>query len=48
MAVDHASPTSKTNKAKINLDFSGKEEEALAQGKNILNLPYSYFEEEEE
>ena len=31
--VDQASPTSKTNKAKRNLDFSGKEEEDLAQGK---------------
>ena len=48
MAVDQASPTSKTNKAKRNLDFSGKEEEAPAQGKNILNLPYSESEEEEE
>ena len=41
MAMDQASPTSKTNKAKRNMDFSGKEEEAPAQGKNILNLPYS-------
>ena len=48
MVVDRASPTSKTNKAKRNLDFSGKEEEAPAQGKNILNLPYSDSEEEEE
>ena len=48
MVVDQASPTSKINKAKRNLDFSGKEDEALAQGKNILNLPYSDFEEEEE
>ena len=48
MAVDQASPTSKTNKAKRNLDFSGKEEEFPAQGKNILNLPYSESEEEEE
>ena len=47
MAVDQASPTSKTNKAKRNMDFSGKEEEAPAQGKNILNLPYSDSEEEE-
>ena len=36
VVVDQASPTSKTNKAKTNLDFSGKEEEAPAQGKNIL------------
>ena len=48
VAVDQASPTSKTKKAKRNLDFSGKEEEALAQGKNILNLPYSESEEEKE
>ena len=48
MEVDQASPTSKTNKAKRDLDFSGKEEEALAQGKNILNLPYSDSEVEEE
>ena len=48
MAVDQASPTPKTNKAKRNLDFSGKEEEAPAQGKNVLKLPYLDSEEEEE
>ena len=48
MEVDQASPTSKTNKANKNLDFSGKEEEALAQGKNILNLPYIDSEDEED
>ena len=48
MVVDQASPTSKTNKAKRNLDFSGKEEEAPTQGKNILNLPYTDSEDEEE
>ena len=47
MVVDQTSPTSKTNKAKINLDFSGKDEEDAAQGKNALNLPYSDSEEEE-
>ena len=28
------------------MDFSGKEEEAPAQGKKLLNLPYSDSEEE--
>ena len=46
VTVDQPSPTSKTNQAKINLDFSGKEKEAPAQGENILNLPYSNSEEE--
>ena len=48
MTVDQSSPTSKTNQAKRNLDFIGKEKEALAQGENILNLPYSDSEEEKE
>ena len=48
MTVDHPSPTSKTNQAKRNLGFSGKEEEAPAQGENILNLPYLDSEEEKE
>ena len=48
VAVDQASRTSKTNKANIILDLSGREEEALPQGKNILNLPYSDSEDEEE
>ena len=48
MIVDQPSPTSKTNQAKRNLEFSGKEEEAPAQGENILNLPYSEEEEEKE
>ena len=30
------------------MDFSGKKEEAPAQGKNILNLPYLDSEDEEE
>ena len=44
--MDQRSPTPKTNRTKRNLDFSGKEEEAPTQGKNVLNLPYSDFEEE--
>ena len=48
VAVDEASPTLKTNKAKRNMDFSGKAEEAQSQGKNILNLPYTDSEDEEE
>ena len=48
MEVDQASPTPKTKKAKRNLDFSGKEEEAPAQGKNVLNLPYLDSEDQEE
>ena len=46
MTVDQPSPTTETNKAKRNLDFSGKEEEAPTQAKNVLNLPYSDSEEE--
>ena len=48
MIVDQPSPTSKTNQAKRNMDFSGKEKEAPAQSGNILNLPYSNSEEEKE
>ena len=48
MTVDQPSPTSKTNQAKRNLDFSGKQEEAPTQGENIPNLPYSDLEEEED
>ena len=48
MTVDQPSPTPKTNKTKRNLDFSGKVEEVSAPDINILNLPYSDFEEEEE
>ena len=33
---------------KINLDFNGKEKDALAQSGNILNLPYSDSKEEGE
>ena len=48
MEVDQDSLNSKTNKAKRNLDFSGKEEDATSPCKNILNLPYSESEDEEE
>ena len=30
------------------MDFSGKEEEAPTQGKNVLNFPYSGSEDQEE
>ena len=46
VTVDKAYPTSKTNKAKRNLDFIGKEEGTPAQGKNLLNLPYLDCKEE--
>ena len=48
--IDQTSPASKTNKAKMNLDFSEKtkKEEALVQGKIVLNLPYTDSEDEEE
>ena len=48
VTVDQPSPTSKTNQAKINLDFSGKEKETRAESGNILNLLYSDSEEEKE
>ena len=48
MGVDQASPTPKTNKDKRNLDFSGNAEGVPTQGKNILNLPYTDSEDEEE
>ena len=48
IAVDQASPSPKTKKEKMNLDFSEKAEEVLAPDKNILNLPYSDSKDEEE
>ena len=48
VAGDQASPTPKNNKAKINLYFSEKAKGFPAQGKNILNLPYTKSEDEEE
>ena len=48
MIVDQPFPTSKTNQAKRNLDFSGKEKEDPAQSGNILNLPYLDSVEERE
>ena len=48
--VDQASPTPKTKRAKRNLDFNEKieKEEASTQDKNVLNLPYTDSEDEEE
>ena len=46
--VAQASPAPKTKKAKRNLDLSEKVEEVLALDRNILNLPYSNSEDEEE
>ena len=48
ITVDQNSPAFK--KAKKNLDFSNRteKEEAPTQGKNILNLPYTDSEDEEE
>ena len=50
IVVDQTSPSSKTKKAKRNLDLSKKieKEEASSQYKNVLNLPYTDFEDEEE
>ena len=48
ITVDQASPTPKTKKTKRNLDFSEKVEEVPTPDKNILNLPYSDSEDEEE
>ena len=50
IAVDQTSPSSKTKKAKRNLDFSKKteKEEASSQDKNVLNLPYIDSKDEEE
>ena len=48
VTVDQPSPTSKTNQAKRNLDFSGNKKVAPTQSGNILNLPYSDLEEERE
>ena len=48
ITVDQDSPAPKTKKAKINMDFSEKVEEVPALDKNILNLPYSDSEDEEE
>ena len=48
VTVDQPPPTSNTNQAKRNLDFSGKEKEDPAQSGNIMNLPYLDSEEERE
>ena len=41
-------PSSKANKVKRNLDFSEKSQEVATHNENILNLPYSDSEEEQE
>ena len=46
-AIEQPPSSSKTNKAKRNLDFSEKGQEAEAHQENVLNLPYSYSEEEQ-
>ena len=46
--MDQASPSPNTKKEKRNLYFSEKVEEVPAPDINILNLPYSHFEDEEE
>ena len=48
MEVDQPFSTPKTNKTKRYLDFSGKAREFSASNKNILNLPYSNSEYQEE
>ena len=48
ITVDQASPAPKTKKEKINLDFSEKVEGVPTLDINILNQPYSDFEDEEE
>ena len=48
IAVDQASLAPKTNKAKRSLYFSEKAEDISAPSKNILNLPYSDSEDEDE
>ena len=40
--------SSKTNKTKMNLDFSEKVQEVEAHNENVLNIPYSDFEDEQE
>ena len=50
IAFDQTSPSPKPNKDKRNLDFSEKteKEESSSQDKNVLNLPHTDFEDEEE
>ena len=50
IAVDQSSPYPKTKNAKRNLDFSEntEKEEDSSQDKNVLNLPYSDSEDEDQ
>ena len=47
-AVEQPPSSSKDKKVKRNLDFSEKGQELATQSENILNLPYSDSEEEQE
>ena len=47
-ATKQPTSSSKTKKEKMNLDFSEKGQEAAAHQENVLNLPYSDSEEEQE
>ena len=47
-AAEQPSSSSKAKKVKRNLDFSDKAEEVTTHSENILNLPYSDSEEEQE
>ena len=47
-AIEQPPSSSKTKKEKRNLDFSEKGQEAEAHHENVLNIPYSYFEDEQE
>ena len=46
IATEQPPSSSKTKKAKMNLDFGEKGQEAEAHQENVLNLPYSDSEEE--
>ena len=47
-AIEQPPSSSKTKKEKSNLDFSDKGQEAEPHHENVLNLPYSDSEEEQE
>ena len=47
-AAEQPPSSSKAKKVKRNLDFSEKGQEVTTHSENILNLPYSYLEEEKE
>ena len=48
VAAEQPPSSSKAKKVKKNLDFSEKGQEVEAHNENILNLPYSDSEEEQE